>query len=93
MVVVIFTERNSGQEYLHLIQGAYDWRAIMDRNGFDVALLPVDWPLSSILKSDPSWQVVQDDTRVHTVSAAKSANPTELGRFDTHSASRVLKKT
>jgi hypothetical protein len=31
-----------GQEYLHLMQGAYDWRAIMDRNRFDVALLPVD---------------------------------------------------
>jgi hypothetical protein len=53
-----------GQEYLHLMQGAYDWRAILDRNGFDVALLPVDWPLASMLKLDPSWQVVQDDTKV-----------------------------
>ncbi len=53
-----------GQEYIHLMQGAYDWRAILDRNGFNVALLPVDWPLSSMLKTDPSWQVVQDDTRV-----------------------------
>ena len=52
-----------GQEYLHLLQGAYDWRAIMDRNRFDVALLPVDWPLSSMLKLDPSWRVVQDDTK------------------------------
>ena len=53
-----------GREYLHLMQGAYDWRAIVDRNGFDVALLPVDWPLASMLKLDPSWRVVQDDTRV-----------------------------
>jgi hypothetical protein len=45
------------------MQGAYDWRAIMDRNRFDVALLPVDWPLSSMLKLDPSWRVVQDDTK------------------------------
>jgi hypothetical protein len=52
-----------GQEYLHLMQGAYDWRAIMDRNRFDVALLPVDWPLSSMLKLDPSWRVVKDDTK------------------------------
>jgi hypothetical protein len=51
-----------GREYLHLLQGAYDWRAIMDRNGFNVALLPVDWPLASLLKLDPSWQVVQDDS-------------------------------
>lgn len=53
-----------GMEYLHLLQGAYDWKAIVDRNGFNVALLPVDWPLASMLKLDPSWQVVQDDTKV-----------------------------
>ena len=53
-----------GQEYVHLMQGAYDWRAILDRNGFNVALLPVDWPLASMLKMDPSWRIVQDDTRV-----------------------------
>jgi hypothetical protein len=50
-------------QYLHLLQGAYDWRAIMDRNGFDVALLPAEWPLSSLLKQDPSWGVVADDHR------------------------------
>jgi hypothetical protein len=50
-------------QYLHLLQGAYDWRAIVDRNGFDVALLPAGWPLSSLLKQDPSWQVVDDDHR------------------------------
>jgi hypothetical protein len=53
-----------GKEYLHLLQGEYDWRKILDRNGFDVALLPVDWPLASMLKMDPGWRVVQDDTRV-----------------------------
>jgi hypothetical protein len=53
-----------GREYLHLLQGSYDWRAILNRYGFDVALLPVDWPLSSMLKLDPSWQVVEDDGRV-----------------------------
>jgi len=53
-----------GKEYLHLMQGSYDWRSILDRNGFDVALLPVDCPLASMLKLDPHWQVVQDDTRV-----------------------------
>jgi hypothetical protein len=50
-----------GREYLHLLQGAYDWRAILKRNGFDRALVPVDWPLTAILKLDPSWQVVEDD--------------------------------
>ena len=50
-------------QYLHLLQGAYDWREIVDRNGFDVALLPASWPLSSLLKQDPLWRVVADDHR------------------------------
>jgi hypothetical protein len=53
-----------GQEYLRLLQGSYDWRTIVDRNGFNVALLPVDWPLASMLKTDSAWRVVQDDGRV-----------------------------
>jgi hypothetical protein len=50
-------------QYLHLLQGAYDWRAILEGTGFDVALLPAGWPLSSLLKQDPSWRVVADDHR------------------------------
>ena len=50
-------------QYLHLLQGAYDWREIIQRNRFDVALLPATWPLSSLLKQDPSWRVVEDDHR------------------------------
>jgi hypothetical protein len=48
-------------QYLHLLQGAYDWRAIVEKNGFTVALLPAGWPLASLLKQDPSWRVVDDD--------------------------------
>lgn len=58
-----FYGKKLGQEYLHLLQGNYDWRAILDRNRFNVALLPVEWPLASMLKLDSSWRVVQDDTR------------------------------
>jgi hypothetical protein len=57
-----YGEAFAGQ-YLHLLQGAYDWQAIMDRNGFTIALLPANWPLSSLLKQDPSWRVVADDHR------------------------------
>jgi hypothetical protein len=65
-----------GQEYLHLLQGAYDWKAILDRNGFNVALLPVDWPLASILKLDPSWLVVEDDTRAILFQRISGSSPT-----------------
>jgi hypothetical protein len=57
-----FYGESLGTEYLHLLQGAYDWRVILDRWGFDVALLPVQWPLVQMLKLDPSWQVIKDDS-------------------------------
>jgi hypothetical protein len=57
-----FYGESLGTEYLHLLQGAYDWRLILDRRGFEVALLPVDWPLAQMLKLDPSWQVIKDDS-------------------------------
>ena len=81
-----------GKEYLHLLQGAYDWRAIMDRNGFDVALLPVDWPLASMLKLDPSLARSTRRHQGHTVPAAKTANPSELGNSTPSRASRRTKE-
>jgi hypothetical protein len=50
-----------GQEYLNLLSGRWDWRKVMDRRGFDVALVPPDWPLATLLKDSPEWRLVQDD--------------------------------
>ena len=50
-----------GGEYLRLLQGAYDWREILKRQRFDIALLPVEWPLASLLKQDAGWRIVRDD--------------------------------
>jgi len=58
-----FYGESLGKQYLRLLQGEYDWQAIMQRHGFEVALLPVDWPLASMLKLDQSWRVVKDDGR------------------------------
>jgi len=52
-----------GTEYIHLLQGQSDWQAIIARHGFDVALLPGNWPLSQLMKMDPAWRVVKDDSR------------------------------
>jgi hypothetical protein len=58
-----FYGESLGTEYIHLLQGQYDWQAILARHGFEVALLPSNWPLSQLLKLDPSWRVVKDDSR------------------------------
>jgi hypothetical protein len=50
-----------GNQYLRLMDGGWDWRNVMEKNKFDVALLPVDNPLSQLLKQRPEWRVVADD--------------------------------
>lgn len=50
-----------GNDYLRLTNGAWNWRQLMDKYRFDLALLPVDSPLTQILKLAPDWQVIQDD--------------------------------
>lgn len=58
-----FYGEHLGDQYVRLLQGAYDWQTILRRHRFEVALLPVNWPLAEMLKMDRSWQVVQDDSR------------------------------
>jgi len=50
-----------GNQYLGLMNGGWDWQKVMEKNKFDVALLPVDNPLSQLLKQRPEWRVVADD--------------------------------
>jgi hypothetical protein len=50
-----------GKDYLTLLQGGYRSRQILKRNRFDLALIPTDWALASILKLSGEWTVLEDD--------------------------------
>ena len=50
-----------GNDYLRITSGAWDWRKLMNKYGFNLALLPVDSALTQILKMAPDWRVIQDD--------------------------------
>jgi hypothetical protein len=50
-----------GNDYIKLMQGHFEWRRLMDKYGFDSALLPAAWPLAELLKSDPGWRLRYDD--------------------------------
>ena len=52
-----------GNEYIQLLHAGYDWRALLDRYRFQVALLPVDLPVTTLLKQDAGWRVAADDHR------------------------------
>jgi hypothetical protein len=50
-----------GADYQVLLSAAPQWSKILTRYDFDIALLPFDWPLGSVLESDPHWELVYHD--------------------------------
>jgi hypothetical protein len=50
-----------GKDYLALMNPDHRWASILARYGFNLILIPVKWPLSSVLKLSPEWRVVADD--------------------------------
>ena len=50
-----------GKEYLAVLQGQYNWNAILTKYKFSIVLAPISWPLCSLLKQAKDWTVVADD--------------------------------
>jgi hypothetical protein len=38
------------------MNAAPDWESVVDAYGFDVALVPLEWPLSQLMMRHPGWQ-------------------------------------
>jgi hypothetical protein len=51
-----------GSDYRKLMAGQSPWRQLLDRYGFDLALLPNDWALSTALDREPGWRRVYRDS-------------------------------
>ena len=49
-----------GDQYVQLLQGQYQWRGLLEKYGFEHVLAPLDWPLTSLLKIDPGWKILDD---------------------------------
>ncbi len=50
-----------GGEYIDLWHGQGQWRALLDRYGFQTALIPPEWPLTALLQQDAGWRKVGGD--------------------------------
>jgi hypothetical protein len=50
-----------GADYRALMSAGSSWRELIDRYRFQLALLPHDWPLSTVLESEPGWRRVYED--------------------------------
>jgi hypothetical protein len=51
-----------GSDYRKLLAGESPWRQLLERYGFDLALLPNDWALSTALDREPGWRRVYQDS-------------------------------
>ena len=51
-----------GTDYQALLSAGPGWRQALARYGFEMALLPVDWPLGAVLENDPEWRLVDRDS-------------------------------
>ena len=66
----------TGNQYLHLVNGGADWRELLHKYDFNMVLLPKDLPLVQLLKTQPEWSVTADDgKRVLLVRASASVLP------------------
>lgn len=50
-----------GKEYIRLTGGGHDWKQLMTKHDFRVALLPPDVAIATLLKTDRDWRIVADD--------------------------------
>lgn len=50
-----------GADYKELMGAGHRWPELFARYAFEVALLPCDWPLASVLERDPDWELLYRD--------------------------------
>ncbi len=62
-----------GADYRTLLGASRGWRELLERNRFEIALLPRAWPLSTMLDREPGWSRVDEDaTAVLFVNAGRA---------------------
>jgi hypothetical protein len=49
------------RQYCRIMEANHDWKQLLDRFAFNVALLRPKSPLAAVLKLTPSWRLVEDD--------------------------------
>lgn len=67
-----------GNEYIHLMNGGWDWENTLHKYRFNLALLPVDQPLVELLKKSADWRLVQDDGKHILFALRESASPRQV---------------
>jgi hypothetical protein len=59
-----FYGREIGGDYLQLMNAGHNWEQVMQRWGFNFVAIPVEWPLTSLLKRSADWKLLEDNGKV-----------------------------
>jgi hypothetical protein len=51
------------EEYVQILKGHYGWDALMKKYDFNVALIPSQSALASLLRVNADWLLVDDDAQ------------------------------
>src|SRR5580704_724227 len=51
----------TGNQYIRLVNGGTDWRELLRKYDFNLALLPKELPIVQLLQTQPEWSAIVDD--------------------------------
>ena len=69
-------------DYLALMGANWNWEQLLERYGFEAALIPLDWPLGSLLKARQDWELIYDDGQALYFERKGLQNTAARTRFD-----------
>lgn len=76
-----------GGDYRKLLAAEAGWQPLLERYGFDLALLPNDWPLNTFLDREPGWREVYRDA-VAVLFAREDPRPAATEAIPLHDLKR-----
>ena len=58
-----FFGKEMSEQYVQILKGQYGWDKLMTRYDFNVALVPSQSALASLLRLNANWQLIQEDSQ------------------------------
>ena len=71
------------------MNGQHDWEQLLAKYRFDLVISPVEWPLTSLLKRDPRWKVVEDNGKAIVLERVDRSAPERGQEKSGNEGSRV----
>jgi hypothetical protein len=80
-----FYGESLGREYLQLMQGTRGFELVLNRYGFEVALVPPDWPICAYLRRAQQWRVIEENAQAALFVRSPKETRLQSNVTDSHS--------